>query len=525
MEEEEHVQEGEQTQAPAQISSPQISQVSPQISTEVSQASPQISQTSPQIIAEVHEVAQATPQKAATRETESAAVSSGKTWPRLQEDEVCELFACTICDDLLLDPVTLVCCGKSFCRGCLRQWLRISVHSAGVPRCPSGGCQQKMPFRLPSRNYTLQRAMEQLVPEQLKQREKEAADGDDEEEEAVLGGFRAWQEVAVQRDIHFGHEIGVRKGTSGILVGNFTDGRHVTVKFDEREDHSELCVNVLPEVLDEPLPGKLRLGMRIVTLCDLLLNGDTGISSRVPLGTEGTIVGRQMVGNEDRLMVVFEDRLEGGPRAVSVNFHEVQPQRPLVGGFMVGQQAQAAMDLVVGSKVVVRAGTQGTVMAEFSDTRLTVAFDEPVDGVPSCFNVLPVEIKPWHELPNDMPAGQPVKASMDLLNAATDNEVVIRAGTRGVVVGGVDDRQVIVSFENTEVPLRTCPQKHTLCQREGLRNASIVCGACNGRLCDAASLWGCRPCDFYLCGDCAKQDCAANRCLTVDLNSVVKIDY
>ena len=134
---------------------------------------------------------------------------------------------------------------------------------------------------------------------------------------------------------------------------------------------------------------------------------------------------------------------------VSVNIREVAAQRPLVGGFSIAQRVQASMSLVVGSKVragskvarsfiplnhpqktrkmqekgrkshrnehlrmlfprlcvfvaetslkswlsmevVVHAGCRGTVLAEFSDTRLTVVFETSETGTPSCFNVLPL---------------------------------------------------------------------------------------------------------------------------------------
>ena len=41
-------------------------------------------------------------------------------------------------------------------------------------------------------------------------------------------------------------------------------------------------------------------------------------------------------------------------------------------------------------QVVVQAGCRGTVLAEFSDTRLTVVFETSETGTPSCFNVLPL---------------------------------------------------------------------------------------------------------------------------------------
>merc|ERR550514_1318887 len=92
-----------------------------------------------------------------------------------EDDEVAELFSCGICDDVMLDPTTLGCCGKSFCRRCLCQWIRTTVHSAGIPRCP-GGCTAKLPFRLPARSLQLRNAIEQLVPKALEVRQKEAAE-------------------------------------------------------------------------------------------------------------------------------------------------------------------------------------------------------------------------------------------------------------------------------------------------------------------------------------------------------------
>ena len=41
----------------------------------------------------------------------------------------------------------------------------------------------------------------------------------------------------------YGSSIIVRQGSPGIVLGNCDDGCHLTVKFDEREDGSELCVN------------------------------------------------------------------------------------------------------------------------------------------------------------------------------------------------------------------------------------------------------------------------------------------
>lgn len=306
----------------------------------------------------------------------------------------------------------------------------------------------KLPVRLPAPSRALVAAIEQLLPAKLEQRLRE----DEEEgfeEENCFGGFKAWQEVAAARDIIFGNKVGVRQGTPGILIGDFTDGCHVTVKFDDREDDSELCVNVLPEALMDPLPGGFRLGQRVVALFDLLLNDQIGVR----LGTAGVIVGHDGRGSfvgrlgAERLMILFDERLDAGEGTVSVAYREVTRQRLLVGGFRIAQQVQSAMDLVVGSRVVVPAGTHGVILAEFSDTRLTVSFDKNEDGQMNCFNVLPLEIKPWCEPPNELPTGSPVQATKDLV---TMNSVIVKAGTRGVVLGGVDETLLMVSFESPE---------------------------------------------------------------------------
>ena len=44
------------------------------------------------------------------------------------------------------------------------------------------------------------------------------------------------------------------------------------------------------------------------------------------------------------------------------------------------------------------AGCRGTVLAEFSDTRLTVVFETSETGTPSCFNVLPLLSWNWQSV-------------------------------------------------------------------------------------------------------------------------------
>jgi len=167
-----------------------------------------------------------------------------------------DLFACGVCGDLLFEPITLSCCERSFCGGCLRTWIRTNVVSAGIPRCP-GGCGEKVPFRLPRVSASLQTAMEKLIPEAVEQRAR--AEAEDQAEAAVreagrteqLGGFTPWQDVCAACPIILGGRVAVIIGTPGVLIGPHVDYTHVTVKFDHREDGSDLCVHVLAKDLKE----------------------------------------------------------------------------------------------------------------------------------------------------------------------------------------------------------------------------------------------------------------------------------
>jgi len=304
----------------------------------------------------------------------------------LEPEFVLEFFSCTICANLLHEPVTVPCCGATFCRRCLRQWIQSSVHTAGVPTCPAG-CLSKLPFRLPARSQMLQGAILHLLKAEAETRAEEDRE-DVENEDKLLGGLSCWQEVVCSRDVYFGsNEVGVRAGTPGIVVSNYMDGRHVTVKFDYREDGSELCVNVLPEALMDPLPGGFRPGQRVQATINLTMEGALGVR----LGTGGVIVGRV----EQCLVVDFDQRADGVDGTVCVEGTNVIEERLLVGGYKLAQLVQAATDLHVGNKLSVPAGAYGYVIGEYSSTRLTVNFgSEPSDSTTPCLNVLPMEILP-----------------------------------------------------------------------------------------------------------------------------------
>ncbi|CAJ1428258.1 unnamed protein product [Effrenium voratum] len=273
----------------------------------------------------------------------------------------------------MLAPTTLVCCGRSFCKECLHLWIKTNAQQGGIPRCP-GGCMAKVPFRLPKHSIALRKAMEQLVPDRLACRIKAE---EEEEEMPCFGGFKVRFAFARM----YGSSIIVRQGSPGIVVGNCDDGCHLTVKFDEREDGSELCVNVVPEALMLPLPGGFRLHQRVVALYELLLNSDM----KVPLGSVGHIIGSL---GGDRVTVLFEPKQEKIPEyPVSVN----------------------------------------------------------IRAAPNCFNVLPLEILPWCDTPPEFPAGTSVRAVHHLMSPCA---IIVHAGTRGIILGGVDPSLVFVSFEN-----------------------------------------------------------------------------
>lgn len=363
----------------------------------------------------------------------------------LDDETIAEVFACGICEDILLDPVTVSCCGRSFCRSCLQTWIKVNVRSTGIPRCP-GGCAQKISFRLPKQSITLRTAVEQLFPKRLEERRKEEADA---EEEICVGGFKPWEEVAASRDVLFANSaLGVRQGTPGIVVDNFSDGVHLTVKFDEREDGSDLCVNVIPEVLMHPLPGGLRLGQRVVATVELILTP----AMRIRLGGVGSIIG---AGGGDRITVLFEpppcppSELEEQQNSfpyfpVSVSTRDIVPHRLLVGGFSIAQKVQSSCPLMVGTQTLVPTGCRGTVLGEFSDTRLTVLFENSEDN-PGCFNILPHEIRPWCEPLDGFPVGAAVMASHNLVSMEV---IVAEAGAKGVVLGAVDELHVLVAMES-----------------------------------------------------------------------------
>lgn len=304
--------------------------------------------------------------------------------PVLAHDLPDDIFECGLCTELVVDPTTLSCCGKTFCLSCLQTWLVTSVHQAGVPRCPAG-CGKPLPFRLPPRSEMLQRAIESIYPEELRRRRSEVEEGD--ESRPIAGGFTAWQDVVAALDLECNGNVLVGFGTRGIVVGPH-DGGRIIVKFNQRLDDSELCMNVTPRELAPQLPQHFgfHIGDRVAAVRDLMFGPQVGVR----FGVRGTII--KGFGS-DRISVRFDERVDGTGILVNVTPQEIQVDRRLVGGFTIGQKVFAAEDLRT-NVLAVRAGTLGVVMSQYSDIRVTVQFDERADGSSAPMNVTAGQILP-----------------------------------------------------------------------------------------------------------------------------------
>lgn len=325
---------------------------------------------------------------------------------------ICDTFRCGVCQELLLDPLTLICCGASFCCRCLHSLIRINVQNDKIPKCPAA-CGEALPFRLPACSTSLLNVINKVVPHEIESRRRQQEEMDkenitDQDMDSCYGGLIAWRDVVAARDIYFCNQIVVQQGTLGVVVGNLPDGRCVAVKFDERQDTSERCVHVLPDWVMPPLPGGFRLHQRVVASNSFLVNGDVAVR----FGFCGIITGRH---GEDHINVVFDERLDGGEGALSVHYHQIQAHRKFAGGFQTGQHVYAAMDLVLNAKVTIKKGWKGTILDEFSAVRVIVSFNSVTEGGnPIALNVLPHEIKTWYEILDEFSIGESVRAIVDL---------------------------------------------------------------------------------------------------------------
>lgn len=81
----------------------------------------------------------------------------------MHEEEVAEAFVCNMCDDLLSEPVTLIC-GHTLCKGCVEAWRTV----CGQPfRTPC--CNRVLPCQFSVRSK-MSKDIEELYPRRLAER-------------------------------------------------------------------------------------------------------------------------------------------------------------------------------------------------------------------------------------------------------------------------------------------------------------------------------------------------------------------
>mmetsp|Transcript_43190 Transcript_43190/g.99572 ORF Transcript_43190/g.99572 Transcript_43190/m.99572 type:complete len:314 (-) Transcript_43190:29-970(-) len=295
-----------------------------------------------------------------------------------------DLLECNICTDVVYRPITLPCCGVTLCEHCARAHLAKQMTQAGVCLCP-GGCNTKISPRLPAVSKMMQSIVEEVMSEEDLQRRREEAE---EGNEPLPEGFLPWQEVAANKDLMSGDSMLAAFGTPGVIVGAAADNR-IRVKFDERLDSSDLCVDVLPGELRVQLPPScgVRIGQRVVATGDL----QAGERMLVRFSTKGTAMA---VAHEGRILVAFDEGADGnGAQRINVLPQEIAACRKLAGGFEVGDPVRSKQELRAGDRLLVKAGTSGVVVNEYSASRVSVRFDELEEGVEGLINVSPGEIE------------------------------------------------------------------------------------------------------------------------------------
>ena len=196
-----------------------------------------------------------------------------------------------------------------------------------------------------------------------------------------------WQEVVAVSDLRTSGTILVAGAVGGIVVGQL-NGDRIVVKFDERADGHSTCVNVLPSEITlqlSPTCG-FRIGQRVVAVRDLMFGTVVGVRH----GICGVVTGRS---RDRRITVSFDERADRSSNGVNVVPSEIQPCRPLPGGFRIAQRVVASRDLFANDHLLVQAGTSGVVMCLYSETRVTVTFAGRADGSTHPVNVTAGEIQ------------------------------------------------------------------------------------------------------------------------------------
>jgi len=296
-----------------------------------------------------------------------------------------DTFDCSICADLVLDPVTLPCCGQTFCRECLQCLLVTTAKNECTPRCP--GCNERISFRLPASSRLVQRAIEAWTPDELRRRQQEALEAQAGCETAP--DFVPGQEVAASQELRTGASIVAAFGSKGVVVSTQVRQGRITVKFDERVDGKESCLHVTPNQIMAQMPASAGtcVGQRVMASLDLI----AGSTLLARFGAQGTVMGRSASAS-DRITVQFDAREDGSPRPVDVLPFEIQPFQALAGGFWPAEHVYSARDLSTESRLLVKAGTSGVIRSRYSDTRLSVKFATREDGSEALVNVFPKDL-------------------------------------------------------------------------------------------------------------------------------------
>mmetsp|Transcript_17064 Transcript_17064/g.30795 ORF Transcript_17064/g.30795 Transcript_17064/m.30795 type:complete len:461 (+) Transcript_17064:101-1483(+) len=320
--------------------------------------------------------------------------------------ELHDLLLCPICNDPVKEPVTLPCCGDSFCCSCLKRHLTNAAREAKVPLCPTSGCSAALSFRLPAKARSLHEIMQCL------RAGAEASVKQLPEAHERCGDIGAWSSVIVSQDVYLEGHLVVRRGMTGLVICPGLSGEDWLVAFDHREDMLCTCVPVWQPVLSKPLPRGLHLDDCVMAVTDLCVSPEVVI----PFGTRGLVVEGF---SSERVIVLFDNGIDGLPGRLCVDVQSIEPVRPLAGGFWPGQQVQCSSALVAGSGEMapqIVAGTSGIVVSAYNHVRLTVAFgsNSRLGGSKASkvwANVLPNDIHPWMPVLDNFPIGAKVQAA------------------------------------------------------------------------------------------------------------------
>jgi hypothetical protein len=83
---------------------------------------------------------------------------------RAREPEISPNCCCTVCFEVLLDPITLPC-GHALDKLCLQQVMDAASRGVGQRKCPT--CRQPLPAEMPSVSVQLRDMVQERYPQQV----------------------------------------------------------------------------------------------------------------------------------------------------------------------------------------------------------------------------------------------------------------------------------------------------------------------------------------------------------------------